>query len=486
MNTTFTQLVSIAAIVTATPVAMLGAEYIAPVSVEQYTMSVLAESAESGVIETAPSVFTMTKDVTIPQGNTFSISGTKEIRMADGVRLTIECKADLNATDRVTVTSSSASAAPKGIVVDYSPASGENTKVANIDFEYAALRNMGTLGMDVDNCTFSKANGALTSAAALGTGPTGATYNITNCEFTQCAVPAIGGAGNYFCGLNIKNCKFTDNNTSNTNKPQINITVGGNLPVVIEDCVFIGAKRNMVGAIGVGNLTVGAGDNKVIIRNCDIRDHRYGITGTGPMYMEIRDCNIVDNKYEDNPMAGGSGISLAGYNYGLDAIISGCHIENSLWGVTLIGCRNVSLGETGNPASPGGNVFVNNGNGGVPYDLYNNGKTDVMAQNNTWSVPAQTAENIETVVFHKPDDPSLGLVTYMPAKDNAGVTDITASPAAISFDGYTISAQGPVSIYSITGLRIGHSESSTYDASRLPAGIYIARSGNAAIKFTKR
>ena len=485
MNITSNQAYFLAAIMAAAPAAMMAAEYTAPVSISQYTMASLAKDAATGVTETAPGVFTMTKSITIPAGNTFSISGAKEIRMANGVSLTLECKADLKAGSRVTITRSSATAAPKGIVIDCPTSLGENTKLANIDFEYVALRNIGTLGMDVDNCTFSYANGALNNMAALGTGPSGATYNITNCEFSHCTVPAIGGAVNYFCGLNIKGCKFTDNNTSNTNKPQINITVGGNLPVVVEDCTFIGAKRNMVGAIGVGNLAMGKGENSVIIRNCDIRDHRYGITGTGPMYMEIRDCNIVDNNHETNPMAGGSGINLAGYNYGLDAIVSGCHIENSLWGITLVGCRVVSLGEVGNPSSPGGNVFVNNGNGGVPYDLYNNGSTDIMAQNNTWSVPSQTAENIETVVFPQPADSNLGLVTYMPAKDNAGIADITASPSGIAFDGYTISAQGPVSVYSITGQRIASSATGSYDATRLPAGIYIARCGKSAIKFAK-
>lgn len=461
------------------------AEYVTPASATPYSMSVLAKVPESGVTEVEPGVYTMANDLTIPAGNTFTLAGAKTIKMADGVLLTLECLSDLQASQRLKITRTDENAKPKGIFVAYD-APGPNIKMANIDFEYAAIRNMGTTGMDVDNCTFAYANGALNSVAALGTGPTGATYNITNCEFKQCSVPAIGGAANYLCGLNIRKCRFTDNNTSNTNKPQLNLTVGGNLPVVIEDCVFAGAGRNMVGAIAMGNLAALPGENKVYIRNCDIRDHRYGITGIGPMYMEVRDCDIIDNNHETNPMAGGSGISLAGYNYGLDAIVSGCHIENSLWGITLIQCRNVSLGEVGNAASPGNNVFVNNGNGGVPYDLYNNGTTNVMAQNNTWSVPVQTAENIETVVFHKPDDERLGLVTYIPAKERGGLADPTAPAAQISFDGLTISAGGPISVYDITGRRVGHTAASTYDATRLPAGIYIARCGEAAIKFSKR
>ncbi len=487
MKISFTQISAIAAIVAAAPMQMSAAGYVTPVSMTQYTMGSLPKAADSGVTAVEPGLFAMSQDVTVSEANTFSLSGVKEIRLADGVRLTLNCPADLRAENRVTVTRATPTAAPEGIVIDYSPASpAANVKLANIDFSYAALRSLGTTGLDVEGCTVAYANGKFNTIGAIATGPSGATYNITDCQFSYCTVPAIGGAANSFCGLNIKGCTFTDNNTSNTNKPQINLTVGGNLPVVIEDCKFIGSGRNMVGGIALGNLTAASADNKVYIRNCDIRGHRYGITGVGPMYMEIRDCMIVDNNHETNPMQGGSGISLAGYNYGLDDVVSGCHIENSLWGITLVQCRNVSLGEVGNPASPGNNVFVNNGNGGVPYDLYNNGSTDVMAQNNTWSVPAQTAENIETVIFHKPDDSRLGLVTYMPAKDNAGSGSITAAPSELVIDGNHIIAPGRISIYSITGQIVDRSDSGSYRITRLPAGIYIARCGSQAIKFSKR
>lgn len=487
MKRFFTQLSVVAAIVAAAPTYIIAAEYVAPVSVAPYTMSALAKVAASGVTEIEPGVYAMAKDVTISAGNTFSLSGTKTIKMADGVRLTINCSPDLQPASRVTITRASDQDKPQGIVIDYDATAIEpNVKASNIDFEYVALRNSGSTGLDVDNCSFSYANGALNSVAALSIGNTNVTYNVTNCRFTQCTVPAIAGAANYYCGLNIKGCTFTDNNSSNTNKPQLNLTVGGSLPVVIDDCVFEGAGRDKVGAIGVGNLLAANADNKVYISNCDIRDHRYGITGTGPMYMEIRDCVIVDNNHETNPMQGGSGISLAGYNYGLDAVVSGCHIENSLWGITLVQCRNVTLGEVGNPASPGNNVFVNNGNGGVPYDLYNNGTTDVMAQNNTWSVPEQTEANIETVIFHKPDNDKLGLVTFMPAKDKAGINGIPAAPTTLTFDGKTVSAPGPIKVYSITGQLLASTASQAFDASALAPGIYIARCGNSAIKFTKR
>ena len=69
----------------------------------------------------------------------------------------------------------------------------------------------------------------------------------------------------------------------------------------------------------------------------------------------------------------------------------------------------------GDNYNPGGNVFVNNGNGGVLYDLYNNSTADVMAQGNIWNVDVQDEESIEGVIYHKVDQSNLGLVTFMPA-----------------------------------------------------------------------
>jgi hypothetical protein len=38
-----------------------------------------------------------------------------------------------------------------------------------------------------------------------------------------------------------------------------------------------------------------------------------------------------------------------------------------------------------------------------------------MAQGNTWNVDVQDEASIEEVIYHKVDNASLGLVTFMPA-----------------------------------------------------------------------
>lgn len=90
--------------------------------------------------------------------------------------------------------------------------------------------------------------------------------------------------------------------------------------------------------------------------------------------MTIKNNTIVDNQYETNAMNGGSGISIYDSNGVQTAIITGNRIEQNLWGITVIGGKEVNIGKTENPAAddynPGHNIFKDNGNGGKLYDLY--------------------------------------------------------------------------------------------------------------------
>ena len=178
----------------------------------------------------------------------------------------------------------------------------------------------------------------------------------------------------------------------------------------------------MNGGIAVANMMGISGTNKVLIEGNDVRGCRYGITTNGTMDVRIIDNILVDNKYESNAMNGGSGVSIYNSNGGQKVYMSGNHIEGHLWGITNIG--NVSDGTgpelnlgnltEGDDYNPGGNVFINNGNGGVLYDLYNNSPLTVYAQGNTWNVEVQDEESIEKVIFHKKDNASLGEVIFMP------------------------------------------------------------------------
>ena len=216
----------------------------------------------------------------------------------------------------------------------------------------------------------------------------------------------------------------------------------------------------MVGGIGISNF---AGfDADITISNCDIRNNRYGIGLVGPAAsIRIKDCTLVNNCYETNPMNGGSGISLYDPYQQTKAVISGNHIEGSLWGVTIIGCKDVNLGclEEGENYNPGGNVFKDNGNNGELYDLYNNSTLTVYAQNNTWNVSEQTEEQIESVIFHKHDNASLGEVIFMPAANTTGIDLVQRSTNNVQ------------RIYDLQGRKI-NSQFSILN-SQLKKGLYI-------------
>ena len=112
-------------------------------------------------------------------------------------------------------------------------------------------------------------------------------------------------------------------------------------------------------------------------------------------------------------------------NLGGKVFIKGNHIENSFWGITIIGKPEVNAGKNEDRQAadynPGENVFVNNGNNDHLYDLYNNGPNTVYAQGNKWNVTVQDSASIEEVVTHKVDNNVLGEVIFMPAWQSTGI-----------------------------------------------------------------
>ena len=448
-----------------------------------YTLESLSQIAESGVTKDGP-VYIMPSNVTIAQGDRFELDEGATLKLGDGVLLRIEGTADLSVEERALITRNAEADKPKGIgfYVD-DPGS---TTVKNVDFEYCGLRD-GIAEISIDNCTFRYSTNALSSSGALSLSEDGGNCTVTNCTFEENEVPAIGGEANVAYGLYVDNCIFHDNNTENSDQPQVNVTVSGDNDIVIRNSTFTGNKRTMVGAIAVDNMQNLAGSSNVIIENCEIRYHRYGITTNGAMNVTIKGNYIISNKYETNAMDGGSGIRINDSGYQQTAVITGNHIEDNLWGITIIGGKNVNCGKTFDQSAadynPGENVFLNNGNGDewTPFDLYNNGTSTVYAQGNEWSVEEQTAVEIEKVIYHQADDAALGRVIYMPG--DGGIEGIPAEQAAAYFDRgnkriVTDAADGSrVEVFSINGMLAG-----TYFVANgsaklygLENGIFIAR-----------
>ena len=387
-----------------------------------YSIKGLAQIAEAGVESlpkdngnAAPPKYGLTKSITIAEGDRFEMESNLHVQFAKDVRLTIEGEADFSKAWSVYDVYDENEQTAASIRLKSKAA----TFIDKCVFRHLGVEVMGEGAVQLRACSFLKHNGS--TAAALYFISAGAAATIEACIFEDCQKAAIGSAANASQPMTINDCVIMNNSLANNNIPQINITAAN--PVnIIGGCVIGNTENTMVGGIGISNFM--GYDADITIRDCQIEDNRYGIGLVGPAARIVLDSNMLkNNRYETNPMNGGSGISLYDPYQQTEAVITGNHIEGSLWGVTVIGCKKVNLGnlEPGNDYNPGGNVFKDNGNNGQLYDLYNNSVNTVYAQGNTWNVSEQTEEQIETVIYHKHDDPSLGEVIYWPAAGSTGI-----------------------------------------------------------------
>lgn len=443
-------------------VVTMGQEFTTSGNGQNYSLSILSQTDGSGVT-CNENVYTINGTVTIAAGDSFKMDEGVTVCFANNASLVLQGTADLRCeTARTKLTLSDDNSTSDGINVQNETAV---TKVSNIDFEYVGLRNYSPMGLNVNNCTFSKHLGGVSSALFLGTD--GAQFYIKDCQFCDCQKAAIGGAANFFCNALIEDCVFSHNSLANGNVPQLNLSAAPD--ITIRRCVIDGdSTLTMVGGIAVANW-YGTSGNHVTIEGCTITNNRYGITTMGVMDVVIKDNDIVNNKFETNPNNGGSGISLYDPYMMQKAMITGNRIERSLWGITVIGCGEVNIGKTqvdptAEDYNPGNNVFLNNGNNDTPYDLYNNSANTIYAQGNIWSVAVQDSVSIESVIFHKNDLSTLGEVIFMPA----GETENISIPSTSSVIPQTM-------IYDLRGMRYEN-------LAPLPKGIYIINGKKTIIK----
>lgn len=418
--------------------------YKTPGNGSAYSFARLSETAGSGVekaVYDGTAYYILTANDTISEGDTFVLDSDVSVLFADDVKFVIEGEADLRSTSATFDSEFTDGAQGVGIYVENRKGV---TPVENCTFNTVGLRNLSAYGMDLRTCTFSNNNGKI-GQAALVMGADGASFTIRDCIFKENAKAAIAGAANYRNPLLVEGCHFIRNGQANSNTPQLNLTVAEQ--VVIRDCDIEGdPEKTMVGGIVVANLVGFDGDLHTVIENNDISHCRFGIATYLWQEAVIKGNILVDNCHETNPMNGGSGINVYDPYYKQLTRIEGNHIEGSLWGVTLVGGKEANLGRTDVAEddaryNPGGNVFVNNGNGGQLYDLYNNSTNTVYAQGNTWNVSEQTKEQIETVVFHKADNAALGEVVFMPAASQTAVATPHTEYSRTGMASYSLSGQ---------------------------------------------
>ena len=285
---------------------------------------------------------------------------------------------------------------------------------------------------------------------------------IQNCYFMLNDGPAISSPANGQASPQIMNCDF-DTNVKDINAPQINLGPGGEDTIrIVGNEIYTIMADWYVGGVSVADL-MGIGSTKVLLKDNIIRDGRYGYNQQGMTISSVIEGNqFIDNNHEDNPMNGGSGISIYGSSTDNKAILRNNLITGNLWGITAIYFHDIDMGTEDDW---GYNEIHDNGNSGVIYDLYNNSTCDLMAVGNNWGTT--TYERIEDHIFHQVDDPTLGLVTFYPFVGSEGVEEFNL--CLNSFD------LAKATIYSVTGQRV--------DAKSLKSGIYIVITEQGAKKI---
>ena len=400
-----------------------------------YTFNALSQIEGTGVTVQDDGSYLVSADFTIAEGDVLRLENNDVIKMADGVRITLDGDADFAPADTAVVTRDAEDSKPKGF---WMMGENGNANLKNVTFEYVGVVFGGlNSSLHADNCTFTLHNGKSSSSGALSFNASCGGNIVENCYFIEDTLNAIGNGASNPVGIIIRDCLFWHNTTDNRNKPQINLTCAGDYDVYITGNQVIGGQFTMSGGIGVSNMMGMGHTGKVYIEDNYITENRYGITTIGSMDAIIKNNVMIDNCYETNPNNGGSCVSIYDSSSSSNIYMEGNWMEGGLWGITVpTGAPNINLGKVEDPEAedynPGNNTFVNNGNGGELYDLFNNGTATIWAQGNTWNVTEQTEENIEEVIYHQVDDPNLGLVIFMPAhqEEPSAVEEIEAAQQA--------------------------------------------------------
>lgn len=295
---------------------------------------------------------------------------------------------------------------------------------------------------------------------------------IENCYFLLNEGAAIGSPANGQSSPKILNCEF-DSNVDGANLPQINLGPGAEDTIYIIGNLVDGTYATFhTGGISVADL-MGIGDTKILLKDNIIRNNRYGYNQQGYHLSSIIIGNeFMDNHHEDNPMNGGSGISIYGMDENNKAVIRNNIITGNLWGITAINAFDIDLGTEDDW---GNNEIDDNGNSGSVYDLYNNSTCDIMAVGNDWD---ETNENeVEDHIVHQHDNPNLGLVTFIPFIGYDGVDETATAAFTVSPNPaqgcFMVEGQGRLTVTNILGQPLLTKEIDGKETIELPHGLYL-------------
>ncbi len=235
---------------------------------------------------------------------------------------------------------------------------------------------------------------------------------VSNCQIFRNRRAAIVSGANIASSPQILNNNIYENDVDNANVPQINFGATGSDPMIIRGNTITGLY---IMSGGISFLPVGSIPNAIIENNI-IKKNRYGIAIAGGSSNIYINNNIIDsNNIQGNPNLGGSGINFNG-SATQNSIVTRNIIRGNLWGITIQGTAKPNLGDLSSPDTTdiGLNEIYDNMNTGAIYDLYNNTPDPIKAENNYWGTG--NVDSVEAHIFHNPDNPSLGVVDYLPLR----------------------------------------------------------------------
>ena len=423
----------------------LHAQWTSPGNGTTYTLPDLV-AATNGVVTQNGTVFTLHNDVTISENDVLKIDDQVTRIDAPGVLITIQGSMTCENNQRVKLYGSETQQNQKCSMRFENAKECQLRKMYLSDGAGIKLVESDVLFYDV-KFTYFTTDYCNAVIDLFNSNPV-----IDSCYFLLNEGAAISSAANGQSSPKIVNCQL-DSNVNNRNMPQINLGPGGNDTIYIVNNFIDGTYATFhTGGVSVADL-MGVGSTKVLLKDNIIVGGRYGYNQQGQTISSMIIGNqFINNNHESNPMNGGSGISIYGTSVNNKAYLRENTITGNLWGITAINLHDINLGTEDDW---GNNIIHDNGNNDAIYDLYNNSSCDIKAVGNNWGTSNQRL--IEDHIYHQVDNPSFGLVTYIPFIDVDDVEELHFDLNDLDLTNATL--------YTITGQRI--------KPESLKAGVYI-------------
>lgn len=371
----------------------------------KYTLTDLATAYPEAVICTEPGVYHLHENLTLSANDTLLLDeALQQLVLHNELTITIQgVLISSERTDLLTVTSERENA--ESASYEWRLEEGSVGLLQHILFEDGKDIFLADGEFTLRHCEFT---GFAESAVRLmNCNPV-----ITGCHFHDNHAAAIQSPANASSSPVITNNTLYNNVLDNTNNPQINLGTGGTDTIVITGNRIEGVASAMSGGIAISNLVGAEQVTQVLLSGNTITHNRYGYTQTGTnISAEILDNIITDNNLETDPMNGGSGISIYGYDTTCYAKIRRNIIAGNLWGVTAVYRYHIDMG-TANDW--GRNVLYDNANNDELYAfaMSQYSTLDVTAIGNYWG--NNDTAFAESVILHQHDQSNLGRVEFDP------------------------------------------------------------------------